>query len=87
MKKIYLVIETVTEDGTFDQKFSKAFTKQEDVLKAFKEMKDDAYYSIFNYYDKDDVDIYDDTEGDFNVEVFDDNFSHSVYIKEIEVVD
>lgn len=87
MKKIFVVIETVTEDGTFDQKFSKAFAKQEDALKAFKEMRDNAYDSIFDYYNTDDIDIYTETETNFTVEVYCDNLSDEIYIKEIEMVD
>lgn len=87
MKKIFVVVETVMEDGTFDQKFSKAFVNAEDALNAFKKMRDDAYNSVFNYYSKDEIDIFNDTKADFTVEVYDDNFSHEIYIKELEVAD
>lgn len=87
MKKIFVVVETVMEDGITENYFSKAFQDEENALKEFKSIRDNAYNSIFNYYSKDEVNEYTDTKTEFEVSVFDDVFSHSVYIKELEVAD
>lgn len=87
MKKIFMVFSIMMEDGDFNQQISNGFAKQEDALKAFKKMRDDAYKNVFTYYDNDNIEIDCDTKAEFTVKVRDDNFSHYVYINEIEVVD
>ena len=89
MKKVFVVITEGQDDfNTVETVYSSAFINKEDALAEFKKQRDAAYSETEDY--NDDLSIYDDfddSEGYYSAQDYDNGWGITVWIKELPLIE